>query len=415
MSTLQNTSRLNASRRINWRILLLTLGMFALGTDAFVVAGVLPVIARQMRVTEGLAGQLVTIFSLAYGLGAPILAAITSRWPRNQVLLAALGAFCLVNVGSALSPTFPLLLITRLLAGCSAATFAPLAFTIGTTLASDEKRGQALALVVLGHTTATVLGSPLGTWVGVHLDWRFSFGLVALLAGIAFLALLLSGLPKAPNTPVLSLSARLAPMREPRLLLALLPALLWNLGIYAVYTYLAPLLHRALSIGDISGLLLIFGIGIVVGNVGGGVIADRLGAARSLVIGLIILTLVYATLDFSFKTVVGTVLALFIWGVMGALAFILQQYRLLNLAPQHANVILALNNSTLYLGVAGGAALGGVVLQSGLVTSLGWVGAACVLLALPVLWLSLRAHSLPNASETALSSSPSQQHLVTPE
>src|SRR5579859_4480700 len=400
---------------MNWHILLLTLGMFALGTDAFVVAGILPVIAREMQVTEGLAGQLVTMFSLKYGLGAPVLAATTGRWPRNQVLLAALGAFCLVNVGSALSPTFPLLLLTRLLAGCCAAIFAPLAFTIGTTLVPDEKRGQALALVVLGHTTATVFGSPLGTWVGVHLEWRFSFGLVALLAGIAFLALLLSGLPKAPNAPVLSLSARLAPMREPDLLLALLPALLWNLGMYVVYTYLAPLLHQALSLGDISGLLLVFGVGIVVGNGGGGIIADRLGALRSLTIGLILLALVYTTLDFSFKTVVGAALALCIWGVMGALAFILQQYRLLNLAPQHANVILALNNSTLYLGVAGGAALGGVVLQWGLVNSLGWVGAACVLLALPVLWLSLRAHSLPNAPETAPSSSRAQHHLVTPE
>jgi predicted MFS family arabinose efflux permease len=203
-------------------------------------------------------------------------------------------------------------------------------------------------------------------------------------------------------------------MREPRLLLALLPALLWNLGMYVVYTYLAPLLHQALSLGDISGLLLVFGAGIVIGNVGGGAIADRIGAARSLTIGLIILALVYTTLDFSFKTVVGAVLALFIWGVMGALAFILQQYRLLNLAPQHANVILALNNSTLYLGVAGGAALGGVVLQFASVNSLSWLSAAIVLLALPILWLSLRIHAThahPDNSETAPGSTRMMRHL----
>src|SRR5881396_723982 len=88
--------------RMNPRIILLALGMFALGTDAFVVAGVLPVIAHEMGVTEGLAGQLVTIFSLTYGLGAPVLAALTGRWLRNLVIMVALGAFCLVNVGSAL-------------------------------------------------------------------------------------------------------------------------------------------------------------------------------------------------------------------------------------------------------------------------------------------------------------------------
>src|SRR2546430_10349195 len=126
----QNTPSLNQTGKIDPRIILLALGMFALGTDAFVVAGVLPVIAHEMTVTEGLAGQLVTVFSLTYGLGAPVLAAITGRWPRNQVAMIALGAFCLVNVGSALAPTFPLLLLTRLLAGCFAAVYAPLAYTI---------------------------------------------------------------------------------------------------------------------------------------------------------------------------------------------------------------------------------------------------------------------------------------------
>ncbi|GHO72725.1 hypothetical protein KSD_04960 [Ktedonobacter sp. SOSP1-85] len=214
---------LNPQRGIDWRILLLALGMFALGTDAFVVAGVLPVIAGEMHVTEGLAGQLVTVFSLTYGLGAPVLAAVTSRWSRNRMLLLSLGAFCLANIGSALAPTFSLLLLTRFLAGCCAATFAPLAYTTGTSLAPAEKRGQALALVVLGLTVATVFGSPLGTWVGEHFGWRLSFGLVAALAGIAFLALLIRDLPKTASTPALSLKARLAPIAEPQLLLALAP------------------------------------------------------------------------------------------------------------------------------------------------------------------------------------------------
>src|SRR5712672_1764658 len=106
---ISTVSPVQKAGRIDPRIVLLALGMFALGTDAFVVAGVLPVIAREMRVTEGLAGQLVTIFSLTYGLGAPVLAALIGRFSRNMVLMVALGAFFLVNVGSALAPTFPLL------------------------------------------------------------------------------------------------------------------------------------------------------------------------------------------------------------------------------------------------------------------------------------------------------------------
>lgn len=379
-------------RRFDWRILLLALGMFALGTDAFVVAGVLPAISHEMSVTEGLAGQLVTVFSLTYGLGAPLLAALTGRWPRNRVALASLGAFCLVNIGSALAPTFPLLLLTRLLAGVAAATYAPLAYTIGTSLAPEEKRGQALALVVMGLTVATVFGSPLGTWVGTHANWRFSFGLVAVLAGIAFLALLVSKLPQS-TSPALSLKARLAPMREPHLLLALVPALLLNLGIYVMYTYLAPLLHHSLGQSDVSGFLLVFGLGLVAGNWLGGLITDRLGAIYPLIVSFVVLTIIYATFSLADINVIACLVVLFVWGGLGSLAFITQQRRLLNLAPEHANVILALNNSTLYLGIAGGAAVGGVALQAAPLEALGWMGAAFVAVGLLVFLFSVRVSS----------------------
>src|SRR5437879_1761539 len=108
----------NRATRINPRILLLALGMFALGTDAFVVAGVLPVIAHETGVTVSVAGQLVTAFSLTYGLGAPLLAVLIGRWSPHRVLIVSLGLFCLANIGSALAPTFPLLMLTRILTGC---------------------------------------------------------------------------------------------------------------------------------------------------------------------------------------------------------------------------------------------------------------------------------------------------------
>jgi predicted MFS family arabinose efflux permease len=364
--------------------------MFALGTDAFVIAGVLPVIARDMQVTEGLAGQLVTVFSLTYGLGAPALAALTGRWPRARILIIALGTFCLINVGSALAPSFALLALTRVLAACFAALYAPLAYTIGTALATPEKRGQALSLVLGGLTVATVLGSPLGTWVGDHFGWRMSFGLVALLAGVACVALLLCGLPSESAASVPSLRSRLAPMREPRLLLALLPTLLWDLGIYIVYTYLAPLLQQNLHLSDISGVLMVFGVGTVLGNWLGGLITDRLGSSRPLVTGFVALTIILFGIPFATRSLLFGLPLLFIWGVCCPSLFIAQQGRMLNLAPKHANVILALNNSMLYLGIAGGAALGGIVLHTQSVMLLGPLGAACSLLALLALLISMR-------------------------
>ena len=406
VTTPSENAPVHAPDRINWRIFLLALGMFALGTDAFVVAGVLPVIAHQMQVSEGLAGQLVTIFSLTYGLGAPVLAALTGRLSRNRVALLALTAFGLVNVGSALAPTFALLLLTRLLAGCCAAIYAPLAYTIGTSLAPTEKRGQALALVVLGLNVATVLGSPLGTWIGTHLSWRFSFGLVALLACIAVLVLLFGGLPVAEQASAPSLKPRLTPIREPQLLLALAPALLWYTGTYIIYTYIAPLFHSSLGLTDVSGLLVIFGIGVVAGNGLGGWIADHFGSTRPLSMSLLLLALVYGTLMFSSRTLVSAGIALFLWGFIGTLMFTPQQQRLLQLAPQHANVILALNNSTLYLGIAAGSALGGVFLQIAPISSLGWAGTTFVLLALLLLLLSLRLSRSSSQGQTGQVSFP---------
>ncbi len=388
--TLQDTPRSVQASKSDPRIFLLALGMFALGTDALVVAGVLPEIAHEMRVPESIAGQLVTAFTLTYGLGAPVLAVLTHRWPRNRVLITALGTFCLVNVGSALAPTFPLLLLMRILAGGCAALHTPLAYTTATQLSPPEKRGKALALVVSGFTLATVLGSPLGTWLGEHVGWRMAFVLVAVLAGVACIALLASRLPGAVAQASLSLKARLAPVREPLLLLALSPLLLSSLGFYLVYTYIAPMLEQNMHISDISGPLMISGLGTVSGNWISGIILDRFGSTRLLVISLLGLSILLAVLPLATTILLTGLPALFLWAMAGSMGFAPQQHRLLGLAPAHANVILALNNSAFYLGTAGGAALGGVVLHVVPVTHLGWIGASSALLALFLLLLSIK-------------------------
>src|SRR5205085_8538600 len=160
-------------------------------------------------------------------------------------------------------PSFSLLVLTRILAGCFAATYTPLAFAVGIELAPPAKRGQALALVVSGLNVATVLGAPLGTWIGEHFGWRLSFTLVVVLAGVASLFLVICGLPKsAPLSSSLSLKERLLPITHPRVVLVLLPALLWNVGVYVMYPYIALLLQQRLHIRDVSVLLAFFGLGI---------------------------------------------------------------------------------------------------------------------------------------------------------
>jgi len=143
-------------------------------------------------------------------------------------------------------------LLTRLLAGCFAATYTPLAFAVGIELAPPAKRGQALALVVSGLNVATVLGAPFGTWIVEHFGWRLSFTLVAALAGVAFLFLVIWRLPESATHAPLSLKGRLLPITRPRVVLALFPALLWNIGVYVLYPYIALLLQQQIHISDVS-------------------------------------------------------------------------------------------------------------------------------------------------------------------
>jgi DHA1 family inner membrane transport protein len=376
--------------RMNPRIILLTLGMFALGTDAFLVAGVLPVIAHETGVSEGLVGQLITVFSLTYGLGAPVLAAATGRWPRQRVLMGALGLLALANLASALSPSFPLLVLTRLLAGCFAATYTPLAFAVGIELAPPAKRGQTLALVVSGLNVATILGAPFGMWIGEHFGWRLSFILVAGLAGVALLFLIIWRLPTSATRAPLSLKERLLPITRPRVVLALLPALLWNVGVYVLYPYIALLLQQQIHISDVSVLLACFGLGILLANGMSARLSGRFSPNLLVVVFLVTLIVIQLVLPLVTTTISGGVIMLLLWGMSFALLFIPQQQRLLNMAPEHANVLLALNNSALYLGIAGGAAVGGLALHWLAVTQLASLGGMSMLIALFIVAITLR-------------------------
>jgi predicted MFS family arabinose efflux permease len=377
---------------MNPRIILLALGMFALGTDAFIIAGVLPVIAHETGVSEGLVGQLITVFSLTYGLGAPVLAATTARWPRHRVLMGALGLLGLANLASAFSPSFPLLLLTRILAGCFAATYTPLAFAVGIELAPPAKRGQALALVVSGLNVATVLGAPTGTWIGEHFGWRLSFILVGGLAGVAFLFLMLFRLPTSASATLASpsLKERLSPITHPRVVLTLLPAFLWNVGVYVLYPYIALLLQQQLHISDVSVLLACFGLGIILANGISGRLSDHFGSNLLVVVFLSALLVIQLVLPLVTTTISSGAIMLLLWGMSFALLFIPQQQRLLNTAPEQATVLLALNNSALYLGIAGGATVGGLALRWLAVTQLASLGAMSMLIALLMVAITLR-------------------------
>ncbi len=339
----------------------LALGMFALGTDLFVMAGVLPHIARELGVDLGRAGWLVSAFALVYGLSAPLLAALTAHVSARKVAIAALGAFALASAVSAVAPDFAVLLACRVVAAFGASAFAPLASSLAATSVPPRSRGRALALVAGGTSMATVLGSPLGTWIAHTCNWRVTFVAVSSLALLGIAGLCVSEFPRQTAVASTSLRERLAPLTEAQVVVVLLPLVLWTMAGFNVYTYLPALLPDAHYVG---AMLLLYGIASVTGVWLGGRLTDRFGARRSLLAGLVALAMVYACWPWLVRDNARAAIAMLPWGVAGWALLPAQQHRVVSLAPQRASVLLGLYSAALYLGIALGSLLGGMQVRA---------------------------------------------------
>ncbi|KJS61916.1 MFS transporter [Streptomyces rubellomurinus] len=362
------------------RLLLLALGTFAVGTDSMVIAGILGPVSTDLGVSVGVAGQLVTVFALGYALLAPPLAAATARWPRRTLLLTALAVFSAANALSALAPTYPLLLATRVLAAAGAALYTPTANAVATTLVAPERRGRALATVLGGMTVATALGVPLGTWVG-RTDWRLTMWLVTALGLAAFagLAVLLRDLPAPAAAP--TLKARLAPLGRRQVLGAAATTLVFFLAFQCVYIYLATAVAPATG-GDADRLSLILfttGVMSVLGSWLGGRLVDRLGVRTVLFVGSTVAAAAFAALPWLGRSMAGSLVYAMVVPLAGWAVSIALPHRLASIDPANAPLLISLNSSALYLGTAAGGAAGSAAMA---VLGTRWFPLAAAVLAL---------------------------------
>jgi MFS transporter, DHA1 family, inner membrane transport protein len=365
------------------RLFILALGMFAMGTDNFVVAGILPSVAESLHVTVSLAGQMVTVYALSYAVLAPVMAALGARWPRKLLLLWALGIFVVGNVITALATDLNTVLFSRALAGLGAAMFSPTALGLASLLADPQQRGRALAIVTAGLAGATALGAPLGTLIGGIGNWRTSLWFVALLGLVAMMGVW-SMLRRAPDPTPITLRQRLAPLRDLRVALTLLTSMFAFGGFLMVYTYLGAVLAGVTN-GDgslLAFLLLVWGVAATIGNILAGNLVDRFGN-RTIINACLVLGIInFGALPWTSTYLPTTVIALVIWGLVGWGLLVPQQHRLIKVAPQSAPVLLALNNTATYSGLACSGALGGFVLLIVEARYLSIVGAAMILVAL---------------------------------
>ncbi|MBD0707736.1 MULTISPECIES: MFS transporter [unclassified Streptomyces] len=347
-------------------VALLALGSFAMGTDAYAMAGLLPDIGADLDVSVSLAGQSVTAFTLCYALAAPLFSAVLARRGTRTVLITALVVFVLANAGTALAGSYAGLLGTRALAGAGAGLFTPAAATAAGALVPAERRGRALGLVLGGMSAGTVLGVPLGLLVAAHSGWRTALWLVT---GLGVLALLgvATRLPAVTGAAAPSLRARLGALARPGVAAVVAVTFTQTVASLGLYTYLQPVLRQAAGIGSAVPYLWVWGIGGVCGSLLAGTLVDRTGKPALLSVALLG-TLAAALLPLPWAGAVPglVLLPLLLWGAAGWAFVVPQQHRLLGREGAGGAAAVGLNSSATYLGGAVGSALGGLALAHGL-------------------------------------------------
>lgn len=373
------------------RLLVLALGMFALGTDSFVIAGVLPEISRTFHVSIGAAGQLTTAYAITYAIMAPLIAALAAHVPRKRMLLISLGIFGIANAMTAWAPDFGVALASRVLAGIGAAMFAPTATGAAATLVSPERRGRALSIVIAGLTVATALGSPMGAVIGGLGDWRWTMVFVSALAALSALGVWLL-LTHVPLPPKITLAQRLSPAADPRVTLTLLCTWLYQSGHFIIYTYFTVVFDRAIGHNAllIGALLVLWGTSGTVSNLIAGRLSDSLGSRKLIVSMLVVLTLVLISVSWAGASLWTTIPLLIVYGAVSWGTLAPQQHRLVAIAPQTAPVVLGLNTSCTYFGVTTAGVVGAIGIHAVGAHRLGYLGAVFVVIALGFAELATR-------------------------
>jgi len=371
----------------------LTAGAFGIGVTEFVIMGLLLDVGADLGVTLQAAGLLISGYALGVVVGAPVLTVLTRHWPRKTVLLALMAIFTLGNAACAIAPSYGLLMAARVLTAFAHGSFFGVGAVVATGLVAADRKASAIAIMFTGLTVANVLGVPIGTWLGQAFGWRATFWAVAAV-GLVALATIQALVPRDAVAPEkMDWRADVAALGRRSVLLGLLTTVLGYGGVFAVFTYIAPLLTRitGLSAGAVPPILLVFGGGLVVGNILGGKLADR--RLEATVLGsLVALAVVLGGLGFALHQ---PALAVVFVALLGVAAFAtvapLQMWVLSKADGAGATLASSFNIAAFNLGNALGAWVGGVVIAHGPgLPAVTWVATALPLAALGVAGAAMR-------------------------
>ncbi|WP_245159989.1 MFS transporter [Blastococcus sp. CT_GayMR19] len=355
-----------STARVVVAVVALAIGGFAIGTTEFVTMGVLPDIAEGVGVDIPSAGHVISVYALGVVVGAPVIAALSARLPRRALLIGLMAAFLVGNGLTALAPGYGTLLLARFLTGLPHGAYFGVASLVAASLVAPHLRGRAVSSVMLGLAAAMLTGVPAATWLGQQFGWRSAYWTVVVLAAMT-VAAVLAVVPSSPGRSEATVRGELGALRRPQVLLTLLVGIVGFGGMFALYSYIAPVVTDVaeLSRGTVPVVLLAYGAGGVVGTVLGGRLAD-LSLFRSLVGSLVVLGVLLVGVALTSPYPVALFVGVFLVSVAASTLAICLQMRLMETAGEAQMLGAALNHSALNLANALGAWLGGLVIAAGL-------------------------------------------------
>ena len=343
----------------------LALGGFAIGTTEFVAMGLLPQIAHGVAVSVPAGGHVVSAYAVGVVVGAPLLAGLGARLPRRTLLVGLMAAFAAGNLLSALAPTYGLLLAARFVAGLPHGAYFGVAALVAADLAGPERRARAVSRVLLGLSVANVVGVPAATWLGQALGWRAAFAAAAILA-LLTVASIAAVVPWTAPDRGATLRRELGAVRRPQVLLAVATGAIGGGGMFAVYSYISPILtgRTGLPLGAVPAALGVWGLGMVAGSLVGGRLMDWRPVA-SMLGAFALMAALFALFSVTSLHPVTAIATVFALGLGLVLPTGLQM-RLMDVSADAQSLGAALNHSAFNAANALGAWLGGAVLAAGL-------------------------------------------------
>ena len=389
-------------RKATPAFVVLALGLFVVGTNAFVIAGLLPEIATTLHTSAAAVSVSITTYSLVVAVAAPAISILLPRVPRSALMAAGLAVFAVGTAVAAVAPDLGWFVAGRTFSGIGGAALVPTATAAAASLAAPEKRGRALALVGAGFTLATAVGSPLGTALGGVAGWRFALWCVVGL-GVVLAALIPVLVRRVPLAPPASLARRLAALSDGRVLALLATTVFMIAGFNIVYIFSAAVTRASTGgAGPLrAALLLAYGVAGVVGNIVAGPLTDRFGSRRVATAALIGQVAALIVLPFVEASFAASAVVFAFWGITAFAMAIPVQHRLVHLDPQSSALVLSWYSTAMYVGIAIAPPIGTAALAVGGAEAVPLAGAVVTVAALAAFLLSFAARAARRSAPAA--------------